>query len=173
MPNSTSTDAPLVVTITPAQKAAILAKIAEYKALLTFVIGLDNKQRQTLFKLGEKRVGWDEKAANYMATRPDLVPGYVDMNALANNRAVRVDLGDLIRAHDDAGQGLMDTDMVIGSQILKPEHAFYQSAQEAAKHGVPGAQAIADDLGASFVGRKTAATTPSTPTTPPTTTPGT
>ena len=74
------------------------------------------------------------------------------MAALAQNRAVRVDLGDLLRAWNDVGQGITDTDMQIGSQILKPEYAFYNSAQEAAKHGVPGAQAIVDDLGASFTG---------------------
>jgi len=77
MPTITSTDTPIVVTITDAQKAAILAKIGELKALLTFVVGLSNDQRKKLLKLADKRVGWDEKAHSYMVNRPDLVPNYV------------------------------------------------------------------------------------------------
>jgi hypothetical protein len=152
MPTTSSTDTPVVVTITPAQKAALLAKIAELAALITFGVGLSDDERKKMLKLGDKKAGWDQKAASYMASRPDLIPGYVDMAALAQNRGVRADLGDIIRALTTPMQALMDTSMVIGHQILKPELAYYSSAQEAAKHGVPGAQAIADDLGSQFVG---------------------
>jgi hypothetical protein len=165
MPTMTSTDTPIVITITDAQKAAILAKIAELKALLTFVVGMSNDQRKKLLKLADKRVGWDEKAHSYMVSRTDLVPGYVDMAALAQNRAVRVTLGDILRAFNDCGDGLNDTDMIIGHQILKPEYAFYNSCQEAAKHGVAGAQSIVDDLGSGFSGGPHK-TTPPAPTPP-------
>ena len=165
MPTIPSTDTPIVITITDAQKAAIIAKIAELKALLVFVIGLSNDQRKKLFKLADKRVGWDEKAHSYMVNRTDLVPNYVDMAALEQNRAVRLILGDILRAFNDCGDGLNDTDMVIGHQILKPEYAFYNSCQEAAKHGVAGAQSIVDDLGSGFSGGPHK--DPPTPPTPP------
>jgi len=148
---ATSTDTPVVVNITPAQKAAIIAKIAELAALITFGIGLSDQERHDMLKLGTKTVGWDEKAAGHMATRPDLIPVYVDTAALAQNRQVRLDLGDILHALNNVVQTLSDTQMKIGNQILKPELAFYNSAQEAAKHGVPGAQAIADDLGERFI----------------------
>ena len=105
MATTYSSDTPVVVNITPAQKQAILAQIAAVKALLTFVVGLSNDKRHKLLKLAEGRVGWDEKASSYMINRPELVPGYVDMAALAQNRAVRVDLGDIIRAWADVGEG--------------------------------------------------------------------
>ena len=151
---TTSTDTPVVVTITPAQKTAILAKISDLAGLITFGVGLSDEQRQKILKLGTKTVGWDEKAASYMAGHPELIPAYVDMAALTQSRQVRVDLGDLIHAALAVVQKLTDTQMVLGNQILKPELAFYNSAQEAAKHGVPGAQAIVDDLGSRFVGPK-------------------
>jgi hypothetical protein len=152
MTTSASTDTPIVVTITPAQKTAILAQITSLAALITFGVGLSDTQRQKMLKLGVKTVGWDEKAASYMASRPELVPGYVDTAALAQNRQVRVDLGDIIHAVMAVVQKMTDTQMVIGNQILKPELAFYNSVLEAAKHGVVGAQAIADDLGSRFPG---------------------
>jgi hypothetical protein len=147
-----STDAPVVITITPAQKTAILAQIADLAALITFGVGLSDDQRRKLLKLGTKTVGWDEKAASYMASHPELIPAYVDSAALSQNRQVRVDLGDIIHAISAVVQNLTDTQMIIGNQILKPELAFYNSAAEAAKHGVPNAQAIADDLGSRFPG---------------------
>ena len=159
MPNATSTDSPIVITITPAIKAAIIAKIAELAALINFTVGLSNDQRKKLLKLGVKTVGWDEKAANYMANRPDLVPGYVDMDAFAKNRAVRVDLGDILRVLDGVRDPLVDTIMVVGHQVYKPELAFYNSAQEATKHGVPDTQNIVDDL-KEFFAKTTPATTP-------------
>ena len=153
MPTTTSTDTPVVVSITPTAKAAIIAKIGELAALITFGVGLSDDQRRAMLKMGEKTIGWDEKCAGYMASRPDLIPAYVDMAALAQNRQVRADLGDLLKPLSDVWDKINDTSMVIGSQIYKPELAYYNSAQEAAKHGVPGAQSIADDLKSRFAGQ--------------------
>ena len=153
MSTNSSTDTPIVVNITPAQKTAILAKAGELAALLTFTIGLSDDERKALLKLGEKTVGFDEKVASYMASRPDLVPGYVNLATLGQNRAARVDVVDLLRQVGDVWQRLSDTDLKLGNQIYKPELAFYSSAQEAAKHGVPGAQAIVDDLKTRFAGQ--------------------
>ena len=147
-----STDTPIVVNITPAQKTAILAKIAELAALFTWTIGLSDDERRTLPKLGDKTAGWDEKIAGYMASRPELVPSYVDTTTLTQNRQVWRDLGDLKRALADITQRLDDTDMKVGSQVYKPDLAIYNSVGEAAKHGVPGAQAIYDDLKTRFPG---------------------
>ena len=106
-----------------------------------------------MFKLGDKSVGFDQKVISYMTSRPDLVPGYVDMAALAQNRAAREDVGDITRVVGDIWQRLSDTGLKLGNQVFKPELAFYHSAQEAAKHGVNGAQGIVDDLKVRFAGQ--------------------
>jgi len=153
MSTNSSTDTPIVVNITPAQKTAILAKAGELAALLTFTIGLSDDERKSIYKMGDKSVGFDEKVASYMTSRPELVPAYVDTAALAQNRAARVDVGDILWVVGDLWQRLSDTQLKLGSQVFKPELAFYHSAQEAAKHGVNGAQAIVDDLKARFAGQ--------------------
>jgi hypothetical protein len=160
-PMPTSNDVTLVVTITPAVKAAIIAKIAELAALITFNTGtLSDTDRQGILKLGLKTVGWDEKVAGYMTSRPDLIPAYVDMAAFAQNRSARVDLGDLMKPLGDIWQQLSDTSLIVGKQIYKPELAYYNSAQEAVKHGVPGAQTIVDDLKDRFAGQGHRAVSP-------------
>jgi hypothetical protein len=153
MSTNSSTDTPLVVNLTADQKQAILAQIATLAALLDFTIGLSDDERKAMLKMGEKTVGFDEKVSSYMASRPDLIPGYVNMDTLVQNRAARVDVADILRQVGDVWQRLSDTDLKLGNQVYKPELAFYSSAQEAAKHGVPGAQAIVDDLKTRFAGQ--------------------
>lgn len=86
MPATASTDTPIVVNLTAAQKADIVAKIAELAALLTFTIGLSYEERRKMAKLGEKSLGFDEKVSNYMTSRPDLMPAYVNLATLAQTR---------------------------------------------------------------------------------------
>ena len=148
---ATSTDTPVVVNITPTQKAAILAKVGELAVLLPWAVGMSDQERHDILKLGIKKVGWDEKASGHMANHPEFIPAYVDMPALAQNRLARADVGDITRAVQAVLESLTSTGMKLGQQILKPELAYYSSTQQAAKHGVPGAQAIADDLGGQFV----------------------
>ena len=159
-----ATDTPVSVVITPDQKAAILGQIADLKAALTFAIGLTDDQRRKMLKLGDKTVGFEQKCASYMASRPDLIPGFVDMNQLAQDRAGWSDVADIMHALFDVYQPLDDTEMVLSHQIYLPDLSFYQNVQLAAKRNVPGAQAIYDDLKTRFPGHPHA-----TPVNPPNT----
>ena len=159
-----ATDTNISVVITPDQKAAILAKIADLKAAMSFLVGLTDDQRKTMLKLGDKTVGFEQKCASYMASRPDLIPGFVDMNKLGQDRAAWADVADILHALLDVTQQADDTDMVLAHQIYLPDLSFYQNVQMAAKRNVPGAQAIFDDLKARFPGHPH--TTPDNPPTP-------
>jgi hypothetical protein len=163
-PTPLATDTPVSVVITPDQKAAILGQIADLKAALTFAIGLTDDQRRKMLKLGDKTVGFEQKCASYMASRPDLIPGFVDMNQLAQDRAGWSDVADIMHALFDVYQPLDDTEMVLSHQIYLPDLSFYQNVQLAAKRNVPGAQAIYDDLKTRFPGHPHA-----TPVNPPNT----
>jgi hypothetical protein len=147
-----ATDTNVSVVITPDQKAAILAKIADLNAAMSFLIGLTDDQRKKMLKMGDKTVGFEQKCASYMASRPDLVPSFVDVNQLSQDRAAWADVADILRALLDAYQRVDDTDMVLAHQIYLPDLSFYQNVQMAAKRNVPGAQAIYDDLKARFPG---------------------
>ena len=106
MPNTNSTDTPIVVSITASEKQAILDKIAELAALLPWTIGLSDLERKGMLKLGDKSLGFDQKVVSYMENRPDLVPGYVDMTILEQNRGARQDVGDITRLVGDLWQRL-------------------------------------------------------------------
>ncbi len=160
MPATNTSDNSVTITLSADDKAAILADIAALSTKLNFLVGLTNDQRRQMLKLGEKSVGFDEKCASYMASRPELIPSFVDMTALAAARAARTDLGDIMRALGELAQRADDTDMVLAHEVFLPELSYYHSVQQAAKHGVPGAQAIYDDLSQRFPGHRKVAVTP-------------
>jgi len=150
--------------LTDANKATLLQKIGEIRALLPFLLNLTPDERQTLPKLGDKTLAFDEKCASHMAQNPKLVPGFVDLAELEKDRALRTPLSDVVRELDSLTQAVDDTVTLVGHEIYMAELAFYQNVRQAAKRGVSGAQAIYDDLKDRFPG---SGATPAVPPTPP------
>lgn len=128
--------------LTEANKTAILQKITEIRALLPFLVNLTPDERQALPKLGERTLGFDEKCAGYMAANPKLVPGFVDVDELGKDRALRSPLAEVVRELDALTQSVDDTVTLVGHEIYMSELAFYQNVRQAAKRGIAGAQPI-------------------------------
>lgn len=150
----------LSFTLTEQELADILAAIAALKQKLTFVIGLTNEERHAMLKLGDKTVAFEEKCADYMANRADLIPPFVDMTELGKDRTARGQVASIQRALAEVVQSLDDTDMQLSHEIFLPDLAFYNNVHLSAHNHVPGAQEIYDDLSVRFPGRKGAAAKP-------------
>ena len=138
--------------LTDANKTTILQKVSEIRALLPFLINLTPDERQTLPKLGDKTLAFDEKSASYMEANPKLVPGFVEIAELEKDRALRNPLNDIVRELDSLTSAVDDTATLVGHEIYMAELAFYQNVRQAAKRGVSGAQTIYDDLKDRFPG---------------------
>jgi hypothetical protein len=153
-------------TLSDADKATILQKISEIRALLPFLKNLTPDERQTLPKLGDKTLAFDEKSASYMEANPKLVPGFVEIAELEKDRALRNPLNDIARELDSLTSAVDDTATLVGHEIYMAELAFYQNVRQAAKRGVSGAQAIYDDLKDRFPGSGGTPATPPAPVKP-------
>jgi hypothetical protein len=151
--------------LSDADKATILQKIADIRALLPFRISLTPDERQTLPKLGDSGLGFDEKCKAYMAGNPKLVPGFVEVDEVNKDRDLRAPVADIDREIGTLAQEVSDTLLVIGHEIYMADLAFYQNVRQGAKRGVAGAQAIFDDLKTRFPGGggKPAPATPAKP----------
>ncbi len=151
--------------LTAAQKAAIVSAVAALKAALDgFLINLTPEERQSLPRIGDNSLAFDEKCAAYMASRPDLVPSFLDLAEMALDRKAVADLLPCLRELAPLCEGLEDTIMLANSDNMMGDLAFYQNTKQAAKRGVPGAGTIYDDLKTRFPGRpKKDTPTPPTP----------
>jgi hypothetical protein len=151
--------------ITPAQKTAIVNAVTALKTALDGItINLTKDERQTLPKIGDKTIAFDEKCAAYMAARPELVPSFLNVAELTKDRALIADLLPCLREIAPICEGLEDTVTLAYSDVYVADLAFHQNVKQAAKRGVPGTDTIYDDLKTRFPGRPKAE--PPTPPTP-------
>ena len=140
--------------ITAAQKTAIVDAVTALKTALTGItINLTKEERQTLPKIGDKTLAFDEKCQAYMAARPELVPGFIDMAEMAKDRKVIADLLPCLREVAPICEGIEDTITLAYSDIYVADLAFHANVKQAAKRGVPGTDTIYDDLKERFPGR--------------------
>lgn len=144
--------------------ASIQTKIAEIRALLPFLVSLTNAERVRLPKMADGTTPFVSKALSYAESTPSLVPPYLDVPELKQDFALAQTLGDLLRTLGQLTQSVQDTQMAVGSEAYAAALTFYQTTKQAAKVGVPGADAIYQDLKARFEGGGPA--TPATPTPP-------
>jgi hypothetical protein len=140
--------------ITPQKKAAIVAAIQALKTELQgVIINLNVEERQSLPKIGDKTLAFDEKCKAYMAQRPELVPGFVVMAEVNKDRALVADLMPCLQELAPICEGLQDTISVAYTDIYTADLAFHANVRQAAKRGVSGADTIYDDLKERFPGR--------------------
>jgi len=169
MASTPSTNRPMAsdnrisLAITAAQKTAIVTAVTALKTALDGIItNLNVDERRSLPKIGDKSVAFDEKCAAYMASRPELVPSFLDTAEMTKDRQLVADLLPCFRELAPLCEGLEDTITLAQSDNMVGDLAFYQNVQAAAKRGVPGTDTILADLKTRFPGRPKA--TPPAPT---------
>jgi len=151
--------------ITAPQKAAIVSAVAALKTALDGVtINLTADERQSLPRIGDNSIAFDEKCQAYMSSRPDLVPSFLDTAEMAKDRRLVADLLPFLRELAPICEGLEDTVMLANSDNLVGDLAFYQNVRQAAKRGVSGTDTIFNDLRTRFPGRPRRDTPPTPPT---------
>ena len=148
MPN----DNRISAVLTSADLAAILTKIAEIKTLLPFLLNLTKDERVALPKIGPGSLAFDVQCTTFMDSSPNLVPPFVDVAEVAKDRTLRVQLETVFRETAKLCEMVDDTRMVVGSEIWMADLSFYQTARQAARRNVPGADTVYDILKERFPG---------------------
>jgi len=127
--------------------------------LLPHLIALSPEDRGGLPKMGDKTVAFVQKAVDYMRDNPELIPGYLDHQEMERDLGAVDRLGEFLRPLSQLAAGLDDSMMAAGSEAYATALAYYQAVKVAARLRVPGAEAIAADLGERFPGRRTRSAT--------------
>ena len=168
-PTHRTMDNMISATLSAADKAAILTKINEIKALLPFLINLTVEEKSSLPKMSTFRDGMDAAFAAEMAAHPELVPSFVDTAELAKDRTLRSDLRDIYAELNPLTEGVDDTMTATGVDTYLGYLSTYNNVKQAAKRNVPGANSMNDNLKRFFPrGRRSSApTNPITPLTIP------
>lgn len=140
----------------------ILDKIAECTALLPGLIALTPEQRHASAKMGDASKPFVEKARDYSITNAAIVPSYMDVNEFKIDVSDETYLHVIETAVKQLFDAISDTRMLVGSEAYTAALMFYSAAKDAARHNVPGAKAVVEDLKKRFPGgrRKEETNTP-------------
>jgi hypothetical protein len=130
-------------------------KINEVATLLApYVVALTPAERHELPKMGEKTIGFVEKAYDFAKQNPNLVPPYLDMTAFGTDFGDAHGLWTLVNSIRQLDENAGDTEMVAGSEAYQAALVFYKSVKMAAAQDIPGAKAVYEELRTRFPGGK-------------------
>ncbi|MFC6267830.1 hypothetical protein [Frigoriflavimonas asaccharolytica] len=120
-------------------------------ALAPYLQGLTDKEKQSLFKMGDKTVATVQKVKSYTSTNPEFNPNYMDLAEFVKDEIVVTQLDPLVNLCNQLASDLSDTMTLAGSEALKASLMYYGAVKEAESKGVATAKPIYDDLSQRFM----------------------
>lgn len=138
------------VSITPETQAQILDGIASLKTLMPFLVKLSKKERKALQALSDGRKPFAEKSLYYGANNADLNPGTQMLEACNRDMALFTSLNAFETELMQLVEMVRETKHLAGSEVYAVARYIYSLAKMKLAMGVPGMQAIVDDLGKLF-----------------------
>lgn len=133
-----SNDNKISIVITPEQKAAFLAAIAEARENAP-ENNLTATERQRIPTIGVERAALVQAFNTLIASHPDLVPNLVDLPEYHKDNAAWNELLVFYAQAEALCETIRDTLHLIGSDMLMAYGSIYQNVKQAAKRSVPGA----------------------------------
>lgn len=134
-------------------EAAILAKIEEIEALLPIKIALSKDQKSSMVKMDDGRLPFTQKGLQYGLQDNKVAPPYIDLTEQSNDIGVFQGYSNIRKRLDKLTETVENVRIAAGSDAYSTALVIYRSIQGAAKTGVPGAQAMYDDLKKLFEGQ--------------------
>lgn len=119
------------------------------------LVNLTPRERQRYASVSTEMSPWVEKCRNYMNQIPNIVPGYIDIAKLDADLKAHNDIISRLNTVKSIQEGLDDTKMLLGDDILTNCLSFYRSVKAAAQANVPGITSISEDLSKQFIKKPT------------------
>ena len=127
------------------------AKIQDAQTLLApYLLALTPGERQGMPKMGDKTIGFVEKAHDFAQQNPALVPPYLEITAFNTDFTDAHGLWTLHNMVLQLEEGIADTEIAAGSEAYQAALVFYKSVKMAAAQDVPGARAVFEELKTRF-----------------------
>ncbi len=137
----------LSLTITEAQKQAVADASTDLaNATKGFNVIIDKEEVKSLPKVADGRIPFVQKCADYSVSNPEHLPATADVAEFQKDLATFLAMREMVRPVRQTLENLENTMAVSGSEAYQSARDYYKMVQLNAKLGVPGAQAIYDDL---------------------------
>ena len=144
------------LSFTDAEKTQISQAIQTLNTLLSpKLIALPKEDKLRLAKISDDAIPFAEKVAQYTVSNPEFNPRFMTAEEFAKDLSAFTLLREFSRLLSQISSNIDDTRTLAGSEADEYARAYYAAVGQAAKMGVPGAQAIYDDLSVRFETQRT------------------
>lgn len=130
--------------------AAIIDSIKALETQIPFAITLPTEEKLTLPRMSMKTIDFIDKAYEYAAKNPTLIPQFLDMAEFEKDaklsKQIQIIMNHLVPLLDK----LSDTLALVGTEAYSSSRIFYHHIKNAARANIPGASAIHKELGKTF-----------------------
>jgi len=120
---------------------------------LDFLINLQMLERIRMAKMGRKDLGFVERTYMHAVDNPNYLNNYVTLEEFGKDVSTAKCLRRLNATVDSLKERINDTRLVVESEAYATARVYYSAVKAAAKVGVPGAEAIANDLAVHYKNR--------------------
>lgn len=157
----------LNLTATPVQITAVKTALQAANTNLPFLIGLTTEERIALPSINVNNKAFTEDAISAGVNNASLLPSYISVANMQNDLTLFNQLDEIIILTKQLLEKLEDTQLLAGSEAYSSALTVYKLFASAADAGVPGADAINNQLKQRFAAQGAGKSTPSTPPTLP------
>lgn len=134
------------VNLSTETKDSVLQAIGGTKASMPFLIKLSDDDRKTLQMVDDGRKPFVEKSIEFAVRNPSLDPGSGMLEAAPNDVSLYSFLSTVENELKQLLEMVRDTKQVAGSEAYDVARFVYMKAKMNVKMGIPGSQAIVDEL---------------------------
>jgi hypothetical protein len=117
------------------------------------VIALQPEERSQYGRVAESTQVWISKINDYMLSKPDTVPAFINVGEFGKDLAARMSIMPRIARLNAIVNGLEDTAILLGTDLYNAAIAYYRNVKLLTKQNVPGAKLIYEDLSLKFPGK--------------------
>jgi hypothetical protein len=154
------------VTATATQVTAVKTAFQTILSNLPFLVGLTADERKSLLTIDVSNKAFTEDAINAGVNNTTLVPAYVSVAGMQNDLTLFTQLDEIYGLANQLCERLDDTKMLAGSEAYQGALTLYRTFGTAADAGVPGADAIVDQLKKRFPSNSGSSSTTAAPPVP-------
>lgn len=133
-------------------KLQISQWFTDIKLALPFLLNLTPTERKRFRKMGTKRTGYVNQVHNALITNPSVYPASYNMAEFTKDKELYDNVAEVKGWNAELAEGLNDTLLVIGTDLMAHADAGYRLIKEAAKTNLA-LTTLADEIGKAFEGQ--------------------
>ena len=135
--------------LSAAQKADLQLKVKDMLAILVFLINLTPTERKNLLKMGDKSVRFVREVLIGLQANPSVIPPNYDVTEYEKDLTLYDDLMAILGYLRPLFEGIEDTILALGNELMREGISGYNLIKEAAKT-TSALDGLAQDLGERF-----------------------